>query len=232
MAAEFIQRSYRQVKRLWKEYKTLGNKGLISKKRGKPSSRRIPEKRRAEIAEIIASKYWDFKPGLATEKLEEIDEIVLSSETIRQIMIEYRIWLPRKGKGSVHQRRERRECIGALLQTDASQHLWFEDRGPKCHFYIIIDDATSEVTDGYFELEETTEGYFRLFEPYFQRNGLPVSIYSDKRGVFKVNQGKKRGITQFGRAMRELGIKIIYAHSAPAKECVAYCTFGIRLNTN
>lgn len=215
MAAEFVQLSYRQVKRLWQKYKSLGEKGLISKKRGKPSNRRIPEKRRNEIAKIISNKYPDFKPGLAAEKLEELDGIALSSETIRQIMIEHKLWFPRKGKGPVHQRRERRACVGELLQTDASYHLWFEDRGPKCHLYIIVDDATSEITDGYFAFEETTEGYFKLFQPYFQRNGLPVSIYSDKRGVFKVNQGKKKGLTQFGRAMKELGVEIIYAHSAP-----------------
>jgi|ERR1700722_430363 len=216
-AAEFIHLSYRQVKRLWKEYKRLGVEGLISKKRGKPSSRRISEGRREEIAKIISEKYPDFKPGLASEKLEELDGIILSSETIRQIMIEHKIWFPRKGRKAIHPRRERRAYVGELLQTDASYHLWFEERGPKCHLYIIIDDATSEITDGYFELEETTEGYFKLFEAYFERNGLPVSIYSDKRGVFKVNQGKRRGLTQFGRAMKELGIEMIYAHSAPAK---------------
>jgi hypothetical protein len=217
IAAGFMRLSYRQAKRLWKKYKTLGPEGLISKKRGKPSSRKISEQRRDEIARIISSKYPDFKPGLATEKLEELDGIILSSETIRQIMIEYKIWFPREGKGPIHPRRERRACIGELLQTDASEHLWFEDRGPKCHLYIIIDDATSEITDGHFEPEETTEGYFKLFQSYFQRNGLPVGIYSDKRGVFKVNQGRKRSLTQFGRAMRELGVEIIYAHSAPAK---------------
>jgi hypothetical protein len=132
-------------------------------------------------------------------------------------MIEYKIWFPRRGKGPVHPRRERRACVGELLQTDASYHLWFENRGPKCHLYIIVDDATSDITDGYFEPEETTEGYFKLFEAHFQRDGLPLSIYSDKRGVFKVNQGLKRGVTQFGRAMKELGVEIIYAHSAPAK---------------
>lgn len=230
-AAKFIGLSYRQVKRLWKEYKIFGLKGLISKKRGKSSSRRISDERRAEIAGIISSKYPDFKPGLATEKLKELDGIDFSSEKIRQIMIEYNLWIPRKGKGSVHQRRERRACVGELLQTDASNHLWFEDRGPKCHLYIIIDDATSKVTNGYFEPEETTRGYFKLFEPYFLKNGLPVSIYSDKRGVFKVNQGRKKSITQFGRAMKELGIEIIYAHSAPAKGKVerAFKTFQDRL---
>lgn len=217
MAAGFIRLSYRQVKRLWQRYKSLGEKGLISQKRGKPSSRRIPKERRDEISGIISSKYPDFKPGFAAEKLEEIHGIILSPETIRKIMIEHQIWFPRKGKGSVHPRRERRACVGELVQTDASHHLWFEDRGPKCHLYIIIDDATSKITDGYFELEETTAGYFKLFESYFERDGLPLSIYSDKRGVFRVNQGGKKSLTQFGRAMKELGVEIIYAHSAPAK---------------
>jgi len=217
MAAGFIQLSYRQAKRVWKRYKALGVEGLISRKRGKRSSRRISERRREEIAGIIARKYPDFKPGFAAEKLGELDGIIFSSETIRQIMIEYKIWFPRKGKMQIHPRRERRACVGELLQTDASDDMWFEERGPRCHLYIIVDDATSEVTDGHFELEETTEGYFKLFQRYFERNGLPVSIYSDKRGVFKVNQGEEGALTQFGRAMKELGIEMIYAHSAPAK---------------
>lgn len=216
-ASEFIRLSYRQTKRLWKEYKILGAKGLISKKRGKPSNRKLPKELRSKVAKIIAAKYSDFKPGFATEMLEERHNIILSSETVRLIMIEHNLWFPRKGRGPVHQRRKRRFCRGELLQTDASKHLWFEDRGPMCHFYIIIDDATSEITDGHFELEETTEGYFKLFEPYLRRNGLPLSIYNDKRGVFKVNQGGKNSLTQFGRAMKELGVEIIYAHSPQAK---------------
>ncbi|MBA2727743.1 MAG: ISNCY family transposase [Parachlamydiaceae bacterium] len=216
-AAELLQLSYRQTKRLWKEYRAFGVKGLISKKRGVPSNRKIPDKHRSEIAQIITRKYPDFKPEFATEMLREHHGIMFSSETIRLIMIEYKIWFPRKGKGVVHQRRSRRLCVGELVQTDASDHLWFEDRGPRCHLYIIIDDATSEIIKGYFELEETTKGYFTVFEMYFREKGLPLSIYCDKRGTFKVNQGKKKNLTQFGRAMKELGIEIIYAHSPQAK---------------
>ncbi len=216
-AAKFLQLSYRQTKRLWSEFKTSGIKGLISKKRGAPSSRKIPDERRIEIAQIISSKYPDFKPEFATEMLKERHGISFSSETIRQIMIEYKIWFPRKSKGSVHQRRQRRLCVGELEQTDASDHLWFEDRGPRCHLYVIIDDATSVIINGHFEPEETTKGYFTIFEMYFKKKGLPVSIYCDKRGTFKVNQGIKKSLTQFGRAMKELGIEIIYAHSPQAK---------------
>lgn len=216
-ASSFLGISYRHVKRLWRDYKTLGLISLISKKRGKPSNRRIPEARRSEIASIISHNYSDFKPGFATEMLEERHGIILSAETTRSIMIEYKIWTPHKGKGKTHQRRERRECEGELVQTDASDHLWFEGRGPRCHLYIIVDDATSKIMAAHFEIEETTEGYYRTFEKYFKKYGLSISIYCDKRGVFKVNQGDENKLTQFGRAMKELGIKIIFAHSPQAK---------------
>jgi len=101
---------------------------------------------------------------------------------------------------------------------DASDHKWFEDRGPRCHLHLLVDDATSKIYGGYFTKEETTEGYFRACFPYFERKGLPLSFYHDKRGTFKANNGNKRGDTQFGRAMKELEIGMIYAHSPEAKE--------------
>jgi len=216
-ASRFIGISYRHAKRRWKEYKKTGATCLISKKRGQASSRRISDERRSEIAGIISHNYADFKPKFANEKLAERHGIFLSSEIIRQIMIEHKIWFPCKKSCNVHQSRPRRLCRGELLLTDASDHLWFEDRGPKCHLYIIVDDATSEITTGHFEKEETTEGYFKLFGQHINEKGVPVSVYCDKRGTFKVNQGSKRGTTQFGRAMQELGVVLIFAHSPQAK---------------
>jgi hypothetical protein len=150
--------------------------------------------------------------------LKERHDIDFSSETIRQIMIEFKIWFPRKGKGKVHQRRESRECEGELVQTDASDHLWFEDRGPKCHLYIVVDDATSKIYSGHFEKEETTIGYLKTFEKYFKKHGHCISIYSDKRGVFKVNQKTEEiKITQFARAMKELGREDNFRSFTPSK---------------
>jgi hypothetical protein len=218
-ASTYLDIGYRQAKRQWQKYKAFGVSGIVSKKRGTPSNRKISNERKSEIASIISLHYPDFKPTFAKEMLEERHNIFLSKETIRKIMIEHQIWFGNTRKDNPHQRRERRKCFGELVQTDASVHLWFETRGPKCHLYIIIDDATSEIVAAYFEKEETTEGYFKVFELYFNKVGLPVSIYCDKRGVFKVNQ---QGInnpnpTQFGRAMKELGIKLIFAHSPQAK---------------
>jgi len=132
-------------------------------------------------------------------------------------MIEYHLWIPKQKKRKVHQRRARRASEGELVQADASDHDWFEGRGPRCHLHIFIDDASSKIQSGYFALEETTEAYFRASQSYFEEQGRPISLYTDKRGTIKVNHGKKEGETQFKRAMKELGINIIYAHSPEAK---------------
>jgi transposase len=216
-ASSLLGLSYPQAKRLWSGFKKEGPKGLISKKRGKKSNRAVPKEQRQEIAKIINDNYCECKPLFVSEKLEERHNIKFSSEFIRQLMIEYHLWIPGKSKKKIHQRRERRECEGELVHADASDHDWFEGRGPRCHLHLLIDDATSKILGAYFAPEETTEGYFRACLPYFEKEGLPINFYNDKRGTFIVNQGKNRGETQFARAMKELGVKMIFAHSPQAK---------------
>lgn len=216
-ASELMGLSYPQTKRLWSKYKLLGPKGLISKKRGKKSNRAVLPEKRQEIAKIIADKYYSCRPLFISEKLEERHGIKYSSEFIRQLMIEFHLWIPKQCKKNIHQRRERRECEGELVQMDASDHDWFEERGPRCHLHLLIDDATSKIQGAYFTEEETTEGYFHACKRYFEKKGLPISLYNDKRGTFIVNNGKKRGETQFARAMKELGVKMIFAHTPQAK---------------
>jgi transposase len=216
-ASKLLKLSYPQTKRIWSNYKREGRKGLISKKRGQPSNRAVSEDRKRKIASIISNQYQDFKPLFVTEKLRERDNINYSPEFIRQLMIEYHLWIPKQKKQRVYQRRTRRGCFGEMEQIDASKHLWFEDRGPTCHLHIIVDDATSAIVGGYFDLEETTEGYFRACYSYFEQFGRPISLYSDKRSTFKVNHGLKHSKTQFTRAMAELNINMITAHSPQAK---------------
>ncbi len=214
--SKHLELSYPQTKRLWAKYKIEGRKGLISKKRGQ-SNRTISHDKRQEIAKIIATDYFSCGPLFVKEKLCERHGIIYSSEFIRQVMIEYNLWVPKKKKVQIHQRRLRRECQGELVQIDASHHAWFEDRGPKCHLHLLIDDATSKLMGGYFASEETTEGYYRACFSYFEKIGRPLSLYSDKRGTFLVNQGCPRQDTQFARAMKELDIRMITAHSPQAK---------------
>ena len=230
-AAHAMLLSYPQTKRLWARYKKEGPKGLISRKRGVKSNRAVPEEERKKIAKIISEHYRDCKPLFITEKLCQHHNINYSSEFIRQLMIEYHLWFPKKNKVKIHPRRPRRESEGMLLQGDASDHDWLEGRGPRCHLHLFVDDATSKIAGGWFELEETTEGYYRALKPILEQKGRPVNLYTDKRGTFVVNQGKKRGKTQFARAMEELGINMITAHSPQAKGRIerAFGTFQERL---
>ena len=216
-ASNILGLSYPQIKRIWSRYKKEGRKGLISKKRGKPSNRLVSIQVRNEIIKIIEREYQSCKPLFISEKLNERHGICFSAEFVRKLMIQCNLWIPRQKRKKIHQRRERRPCEGELIQMDASDHAWFEDRGPRCHLHLLVDDATSKLMGGYFFPEETTEGYYRACLPYFKKSGRPHSFYVDKRGTFVVNQGPKCGHTQFSRAMMELDIRMIIAHSPEAK---------------
>ena len=210
--------SYRHTKRLWKDFKKYGEKALVSKKR-KMRNRCLDPSLKEKILSIIKEHYSDYGPTLAAEKLLEKHQIKISKETVRKLMIHNGLRQSKKKKKvKVHQRRERRSCFGELEQVDGSPHAWFEDRGPYCTLHLAVDDATGKITAARFEEGETTEGYFYLMKNYLQTHGKPICLYSDKYGVFQVNQGRDRSKpTQFARAMKELGIKTITAHSAQAK---------------
>jgi len=221
-AARMLGISTRQVKRLWRAYRKKGAKGLMSARRGKPSNHRLDAQVEQQALDLLKEKYEDFGPTLAHEKLMEVHQLQLSRESVRRIMIEEGLWKPKRAKKPpAHQMRERRACIGELVQIDGSDHAWFEDRGSKCTLLVYIDDATGQLLELCFVPDETTFAYFETSRRYFERCGKPVAFYSDKHGIFRVNQeatsGLSSGLTQFGRAMEELGIQIICANSPQAK---------------
>jgi transposase len=221
-AARLLEISLRQVKRVWKAYRTQGAQGLVSKRRGKPSNNQLEAGILQRALDLIKEKYADFGPTLAHEKLTEVNQLQLSRERVRKLMIEEGMWKPKRAKQeSAHQMRERRACRGELVQIDGSDHAWFEERGPKCTLLVYIDDATGELLELCFVPDETTFAYFETSRCYFERCGKPVAFYSDKHGIFRVNQesksGLSSGLTQFGRAMQDLGIQIICANSPQAK---------------
>jgi transposase len=220
-AAEMLELSVRQVERLFHGFKKSGPAGLVSRKRGRPSNRRLPEKTRKQALELVRGLYPDFGPTLAHEKLEELHGIEVSVETLRCWMIADGIWEPRSQRlARVHQPRPRRACFGELVQIDGSDHNWFEDRGDRLVLLVFIDDATGRLNELRFCLSETTFDYFLCARTYLQRYGKPVAFYSDKASIFRVNHKQAEsgdGYTQFGRAMSDLNIDIICANSAPAK---------------
>ena len=218
-AALMISRSTRQLRRLLVRYRQQGEQGLVSCRRGKPSNNRLSNTRREEIVTLIASQYQDFGPTLANEMLAERHNIHVSAETVRQLMTDRGIWRAKVRRGvNAHPMRERRSKRGELIQIDGSPHAWFEDRGPKCTLIVFIDDATSELMALQFWPQETTESYMSTLRQYLQDHGRPVSIYSDRHGIFRpVVDTEKPGLTQFGRALEALDIESIQANSPQAK---------------
>ena len=221
-AAEMLHMSVRQIKRLFRAYKERGAAGLISARRGKPSNHRLDAEVVQQATDLIYERYRDFGPTLAHEKLVEVDGLKLSDESVRRLMIAEGLWKPKRAKQpEAHQMRERRACLGELVQIDGSEHAWFEDRGPKCTLLVFIDDATGRLLELWFVPHESFFGYCEAARHYFQRCGKPVAFYSDKHGIFRVNQeqtlGLGSGLTQFGRAMQELDIQILCANSPQAK---------------
>jgi transposase len=221
-AANLLRLSVRQVKRLWRNYQKDDAKGLISQRRGKPGNHRLDVNIIQQALDLLKEKYPDFGPTLAHEKLSEVHQIQISRESVRKLMVEEGLWKPRRvKKPSVHPMRERRACFGELVQIDGSDHDWFEGRGPRCTLLVYIDDASGNLLELWFVPEESFFAYCEASRHYFERYGKPVAFYSDKHGVFHVNTPQTietgDGITQFGRAMKELDIQIICANSPQAK---------------
>jgi transposase len=221
-ASRMLGISIRQVRRLFRAYKDQGPPGLISKRRGKPSHNQLDPETVQKAIDLICEHYRDFGPTLAHEKLTEKHHLRLSRESVRQIMIAEEWWKPKRAKKPpVYQMRERRACFGELVQIDGSDHDWFEGRAPRCTLLVYIDDATGRLGELWFVPEETFFGYCEASRHYFERFGKPVAFYSDKHGIFRVNQprplGTTSGLTQFGRAMQDLDVQIICANTPQAK---------------
>ena len=220
-AADELNITPRQVRRLFKEFKKQGAIALVSKIRGRSSNHQLPAGVKELVLAIIQKNYSDFGPTFAHEKIVEVHNIKISVWTVRQLMIRNELWIDKKIKRKrVYQLRERRRREGELEQMDGSPHDWFEGRGPKCSLLHCIDDAAGKIKAAFFAPSETIWGYFDLMRIYLKTHGRPVCLYSDKHSVFKVNKPdalRGNGLTQFGRAMKEIGVEMIFANSPQAK---------------
>lgn len=223
-AGEVLGLTARQVRRLIQRVQGQGDAGLVHRGRDKPSNRRIPEKVKAKVLTLYTQRYGDFGPTLATEKLAERHGITLSAETLRQ-------WLRARGIAHFTRRkrphrawRARKAHVGALLQLDGSHHDWFEGRGPRCVLMAYIDDASSRVSARFYEYEGTIPA-MDSFERYVRRYGVPHSVYTDKHTTYRAlgeptvaqQLAGEKPQSQFERALAELGVTVIHAHSPQAK---------------
>lgn len=218
--------SVRQVQRMVKRYKREGVAGLIHKSRGRAGNRAMPQEKKDQIVLLIRKYYPDFGPTLAAEKLAERHGINVSEEKVRLLMIKEGLWKAKQRKQIIiHSYRERRSCVGELIQLDGSPHKWFEDRREPCTLAAFIDDATSRIMDGEFVDYEGTFTLFEATEHYLKTHGKPLSLYVDKHSTFKINRQATieeelkdfLPQSQFGRAMEDLRIELIFANSPQAK---------------
>jgi transposase len=229
-AADELGLSVRHVKRLVHALKKRGDKAVIHGLRGKPSNQRIGKSVEEEAIQILsADLYKGFGPTLASEYLAEKHDIEVSKETLRQWMIRAKLWRVKGQKvKAVHVWRPRRSRLGELVQWDTSEHDWLEGRGEKLYLIAMIDDATSRLY-ARFVRHDTTEENMKLLKSYLEKFGRPLAFYTDKASIFRTAEKRRRdepGVdkdpaemppTQIGRALQELGIAWIAAHSPQAK---------------
>ena len=216
-AAGLVSLSERQIRRIAARIRKEGDAGIRHKSRGRPSKRKLRFKEK--IIQLYQSTYADFGPTLFTEKLEEREGVTVSRETVRTWLMQEGLWKKHR-KRKVHRLwRERKEHCGEMLQMDGSHHDWFEGRGPHCVLMAYIDDATSSVYGRFYDYEGTIPA-MDSFGRYITRYGLPMSVYLDKHTTYKSWARRdecQKPLSQFGRALAELGVRMRHAHSPQAK---------------
>ncbi len=223
-AGTLLRLTERQIRRLVQRVREEGDQGLVHRGRGKPSNRRIAELVKAKMLRLCETRYGDFGPTLAAEQLAERHGLSVSDETLRG-------WLHAKGVTHFRRRkrphrawRARKAHRGELVQLDGSHHDWFEGRGPRCVLLAYIDDASSRVFARFYTHEGTIPA-MDSFQRYVRRWGLPLALYTDKHTTYQspaepTLEEQLAGVkptSQFGRALSELGVELITAHSPQAK---------------
>jgi hypothetical protein len=217
-AARLLRRSVRQVRRIQRRLEAEGDQAVVHRLRGQPSNHRHDPHLRQQVLRAYRRHYPDFGPTFASEKLAE-QGLVVAPETLRRWLLAEGLWQPRRQRDPHRRRRPRRSCWGELVQMDASIHDWTEGRGEPMVLSVLIDDATNWIEAGFYEAETVTS-YFDLFGRWLRQHGRPLALYTDRDSIFEA-QSKGRpdalGQTQFGRALEELAIELILAHSPQAK---------------
>lgn len=223
-AAESLGVTDRQVRRLLNNYRDRGAEGFANKLRGKHSNNKVDKNLTDRAIKLVQDKYPDFGPTLASEKLEELDGLKIAVSTLRRAMIAHSVWSEKRQKKPIHRtRRPRKPCYGDMEQFDGSSHDWFEGRyneGEYTTLLASIDDATGKVSAWFSEYEGTVP-VMKFWWRYFEVFGKPGIIYLDRHSTYKVNTKNALDddavVSQFTRAMNELGVQVINANTPQAK---------------
>ena len=219
-AARLLKLSVRQVRRLQAKLQAHGDAGLVHGLRGKPSNHRHEPMFRRQVLKAYRARYHDFGPTLACEKLTD-EGFDVGVETLRRWLLAEGLWQRKRHRDPHRSRRPRRSCFGELVQMDASIHDWLEGRGETLVLITMIDDATGRVMARFYPAA-TVEAHMDLLGRWLRKYGRPHSLYTDRHSIFEPHEKGKPladpdAQTQFGRALRELDIELIRAHSPQAK---------------
>lgn len=223
-AGAMLQLTDRQIRRLLTRVKAAGDQGLVHRGRGRLSNRRISETKKTKVLTLYAAKYADLGPTLATEKLAERHRLIVSAETLRGWLRERCVTHFQRRKRPHRTWRARKAHVGELVQLDGSHHDWLEGRGPRCVLLAYIDDASSRVFARFYAYEGTIPA-LDSFQRYIRRYGIPLAVYADKHTTYhspaeptvEEQLAGTKPQSQFGRALSELGVELIAAHSPQAK---------------
>ena len=226
-AAQLLSVSERHAWRLLAAYRKEGAAALAHGNRGRPPSNATTTAVRAQVVILASEHYRGVNHTHFTELLAEREGISLSRSTVRRLLVGAGLASHQRRRPPCHRyRRERMPQEGMLVQIDGSHHRWLGESGPWLTLLLAVDDATGTVPYALFREQEDTEGYFRLMKGIIERRGIPLGLYSDRYFVFcyskldetgessLVDSGKP---TQFGRAMRQLGVTQVFARSPEAK---------------
>ena len=217
-AARVLDLSTRHVRRLQQRLEAEGDGVLVHGLRGRPSNHRYDETFRKRVLRAYRQRYGDFGPTFASEKLAE-EDLLVDAETLRRWLLAAGLWQRQRKRDPHRSRRPRRSCFGELVQMDASIHDWLEGRGEEVVLITMIDDATSRV-EARFYPAGTVKTHMDLLGRWLRRHGRPKALYTDRHSIFEPQDKGKAlpdGVTQFGRALVELDIELIRAHSPQAK---------------
>lgn len=225
MASRLLKLSIRQARRLKNKVKQFGVPGLAHGNRGRISHNRLPTNELVKIIGLLHKHYYGFGPTFAGEKLSEEHGINHDPKTIRQIMINEKLWKPKvKKERQIHRSwRERKSAYGEMIQFDGSYERWFEDRDSSGEICLLaaIDDATGRIVKAQFAAHEGIFPVFAFWQSYLNAHGKPRMIYLDKFSTYHQNQITAKAdndtLTQFQRAMEELRIEVVPANSPQAK---------------
>jgi transposase len=227
-AAQLLELSLRQVRRLLAHYRADGVAALVHGNRGRPPPNRLAPELRVRLVELASSTYAGVNRAHLAELLAEREAIVVAERSLRRVLAEAGLPAVRRRRAPRHRsRRERMPRAGLLLQVDGSRHAWLEDRGPLLTLVGGIDDASGIVTGAIFREQEDAAGYFAVLTQTAAGYGLPAGLYSDRHGIFWRDRRRPPSLaeqlagrhspTQVGRALEEAGIAWIAARSPQAK---------------